>query len=128
MAESRPSNGPHLPRGLTRRDLLFKAGAGFGAVAMSALLAEEAAASSPQLAGNTGKVAGARPHFAPRAKAVIWLFMEGGPSHIDLFDPKPDLLKLAGKPLPPSFGRPITAMGTADNALLPSKRVFTQHG
>src|SRR5687768_11078292 len=93
---------PHIPNLLSRRDLLFRAGAGFGAVALSALLAEEA-----------GAVVSA-PHYPAKAKNVIWLFMEGGPSHIDLFDPKPELLKLAGKPLPPSFGRPITAMGTAD--------------
>src|SRR5512143_702916 len=106
----------HIPQHITRRDLLFRAGAGFGAVALSALLAEEASAGVPA------------PHFPARAKSVIWLFMEGGPSHIDLFDPKPELLKLGGKPLPPSFGRPITAMGTSDNGLLPSKRVFRQHG
>ena len=53
------------------------------------------------------------PHFKPTAKSVIWLFMEGGPSHIDLFDPKPALEKLAGQPMPASFGKPITAMGTA---------------
>lgn len=109
-------SSPHIPLMLTRRDLLFKAGAGFGAVALSALLAEEAAAGS------------AAPHFPATAKSVIWLFMEGGPSHIDLFDPKPELVKLAGKPLPKSFGRPITAMGTAENGLLPSKRTFKQHG
>ena len=42
-------------------------------------------------------------HFAPRAKRVIWLFMHGGPSHVDLFDPKPALTKYAGKPLASSF-------------------------
>ena len=45
------------------------------------------------------------PHHPPTAKSVIFLFMEGGPSHIDLFDPKPLLKKLAGKPLPESFER-----------------------
>jgi len=59
---------------------------------------------------------------------VIWLFMEGGPSHIDLFDPKPELDRLAGQPMPESFGRPITAMGTADNTLMPSKRNWKQYG
>jgi Protein of unknown function (DUF1501). len=106
----------HRTSQLSRRDLLFQAGAGFGAVALSALLAQE-----------SGATVGA-PHFPAKAKSVIWLFMEGGPSHIDLFDPKPELVKLAGKPLPPSFGRPITAMGTADNGLLPSKRTFRQYG
>ena len=64
----------------------------------------------------------------PRAKSVIWLFLEGGPSHLDTFDPKPKLLELAGKPMPESFGRPITAMGTASNTIMPSKRVFKQYG
>jgi hypothetical protein len=67
-------------------------------------------------------------HHPARAKSVIWLFMEGGPSHVDLFDPKPTLEKLAGQPMPASFGRPITAMGTATNALMPSQRTFKQYG
>src|SRR6185503_9938767 len=68
------------------------------------------------------------PHFPTRAKSVIWLFMEGGPSHLDLFDPKPELGRLAGQPMPESFGKVITAMGTAGNTLMPSKRTFCQHG
>jgi hypothetical protein len=67
-------------------------------------------------------------HHAASAKSVIWLFMEGGPSHLDLFDPKPTLEKLAGQPMPASFGRPITAMGTGANALMPSQRTFKQYG
>src|SRR5213078_2312190 len=58
----------------------------------------------------------------------IFLFMEGGPSHIDLFDPKPLLGELAGKPIPPSFGRVITAMGEFDSPILASKRIWAQHG
>ena len=69
-----------------------------------------------------------QPHHPPKAKSVIWLFMEGGPSHIDLFDPKPKLDELAGQPLPASFGKPITAMGTGSNTLMPSKRTFKQYG
>jgi hypothetical protein len=68
------------------------------------------------------------PHFKPTAKSVIWCFMEGGPSHLDTFDPKPELVRLAGKPMPESFGHPITAMGTGSNTLMPSKRVFKQFG
>lgn len=60
-----------------------------------------------------------RPHFAPRVKRVIWLFMHGGPSHVDLFDPKPDLARLAGKPLPESFGGVMTRRKVAENPLLP---------
>jgi hypothetical protein len=54
--------------------------------------------------------------------------MEGGPSHIDLFDPKPKLKEMHGQPLPASFGKIITAMGTANNALMASQRTFKQHG
>jgi hypothetical protein len=70
-----------------------------------------------------------RPHFAKRAKSVIWCFLDGGPSHIDLFDPKPELDKLAGQPLPNGFERPMTAMGkTAFTPLMASKHKFAQHG
>jgi hypothetical protein len=68
------------------------------------------------------------PHFPGRARSVIWLFMEGGPSHLDLFDPKPELQRLAGQPMPESFGRPITAMGTASNTLMATQRQWRQHG
>ena len=54
--------------------------------------------------------------------------MEGGPSHIDIFDPKPALEKLSGQPMPASFGRVVTAMGTGNNTLMPSQRAFKQHG
>jgi hypothetical protein len=115
---------PHIPRIVTRRDFLFQAGTGFGALALAALLAEETGATQAHAAALTARP----PHFAPKAKSVIWLFMEGGPSHIDLFDPKPTLKQLAGQPLPPSFVRPITSMGTANNALLPTKRTFRPYG
>ncbi len=68
------------------------------------------------------------PHHSAGAKSVIWLFMEGGPSHLDLFDPKPALDRLAGQPMPESFGKPITAMGTAGNTIMPTKRQWKQHG
>ena len=109
----------HNPPAIGRRDFLLRAGGGFGALALSYLLARDGVAGAATLHA---------PHFAGRAKSVIWLFMEGGPSHVDLFDPKPMLQKLAGQPMPKSFGKVITAMGTAGNALLPSKRTFTQHG
>ena len=68
------------------------------------------------------------PHFAPKAKSVIFLFMEGGPSHIDLFDPKPKLNEMAGKPLPDSFAKVITAMGEFHSPLLAAPRTWKQHG
>jgi Protein of unknown function (DUF1501) len=114
---------PHVPALTSRRDLIFRAGAGFGALALSALLQEEAAAAPAD------PLAPKPTQFPARAKSVIWLFMEGGPSHLDLFDPKPELQRLAGQPLPASFGpRPITSMGTADNPLLPTLRTFRPYG
>jgi hypothetical protein len=89
---------------------------------MSAMLAEAASNRAPD------PTVARQPHHAPKAKAVIFLFMEGGPSHLDLFDPKPKLNELAGKPMPESFGRPITAMGTANNTLMGTPRQWQQHG
>jgi len=106
----------HVRPAMNRRDFLVRAGGGFGALALSYLLSRESA------------VAAAAPQFPARAKSVIWLFMEGGPSHVDLFDPKPALQKLAGQPMPKSFGKVITAMGTSNNTLMPSKRAWKQHG
>ena len=68
------------------------------------------------------------PHFQPRVKRVIWLFMHGGPSHVDLLDPKPDLIKLAGQPLPDSFGEVATRRKVATNPLLPPIKPFRHYG
>src|SRR6187549_2123577 len=81
---------------ISRRHLLARAGAGLGLFALGDLLdaparAEEAESSPPD------PLAPRPPHFAPKAKSVIWLFMEGGPSAVDLFDPKPELQKSDGK-------------------------------
>lgn len=67
-------------------------------------------------------------HLVPRAKRVIWLFMHGGPSHVDLFDPKPALTKFAGQPLPQSFGEVTTRRDVARNPLLAPVRRFRPRG
>ncbi len=100
--------------GLPRRDFLKTSGMGFGAVALDWMLHQEQA--------------GAAVHHAPRAKSVIWLFMEGGPSHLDLVDPKPLLNELNGRPLPSSFKEPITAMGEKGAPLLASPRNWKRYG
>jgi Protein of unknown function (DUF1501) len=114
---------------LDRRNFLLQSSAGLCSIALSSMLAEDGFASGiddkPSI---PDPLALKTPHHKPRAKSVIWLFLEGGPSHLDTFDPKPKLLELAGKPMPESFGRPITAMGTASNTIMPSKRVFRQYG
>ncbi len=114
----------------SRREFLERAGAGFGAIALSYLLEQDSffLGAAPGAERLLNPLAPKPPHHPPKAKSVIWLFMEGGPSHLDLFDPKPALQKLAGQPLPPSFGRPITAMGTANNELMPSQRTWKQYG
>jgi hypothetical protein len=68
------------------------------------------------------------PHFQPKVKRVIYLFMHGGPSHVDLFDPKPDLIKYGGKPLPDSFGSVMTRRKVAQNPLLPPVMPYRRHG
>ncbi len=122
---------PHVVPVRTRREFITRAGSGLGALALGYLLDRDGFA--PQALAAAAKnpinpLAPKTPHHAPKAKAIIWLFMEGGPSHVDTFDPKPMLEKLAGQPMPESFGRPITAMGTAGNTLMPSKRTFKQYG
>ncbi|MEX2581359.1 MAG: DUF1501 domain-containing protein [Verrucomicrobiales bacterium] len=108
----------------SRREFLGRAGAGFGAVALSALTGENLIASG----GPPSPVGAKIPHRFGQAKNVIWLFMEGGPSHLDLFDPKPLLNELAGESLPDSFERPVTAMGEVNSPLLESKRKWARHG
>ncbi len=107
----------------SRRDFLKTAGGGFGALALSALTGHSLTAATTK-----NPVAAKIPHRLGRAKHVIWCFMEGGPSHLDLFDRKPLLNKLAGNPLPASFARPVTAMGEANSPLLECKREWAQHG
>src|SRR5437879_4292853 len=114
---------PHVEILDNRRDFLLRGGAGFGALALNYLLAGETVARAAP-----GGLAVKRAHFPARARSVIFLFMEGGPSHIDLFDPKPKLNELAGKPLPESFGSVITAMGESRAPLLASRRTWKQYG
>jgi hypothetical protein len=107
---------------LSRRDLLRSAGGGFGALALAAMLADDASADPAD------PLAPKQPHFEPTAKRVIFLFMSGGPSHVDTFDPKPELTRLHGQPLPASFGPVKTRRGVDRNRLLASRRTFTKHG
>ncbi len=113
---------------LTRRDYLLRGGAGFGALALIDMLRGTSLQAALAESKPSNPLAPKRPIHPPKAKSVIFLFMEGGPSHMDLFDPKPLLNELAGKPIPPSFGRVITAMGEFDSPILGSKRTWQQHG
>lgn len=118
-------NGNGSLRPVSRRSLLRRAAIGFGALGLEALLAEQSGllGAAPLDNPNAPK----QPHFEPKAKNVIFLFMHGGPSHIDTFDPKPRLKADEGKPLPikreVSFTPPDEVGG-----LMPSPFEFTPHG
>jgi hypothetical protein len=96
----------------TRREILQTASCGFGYLALASLCSERATAES------SNPLAPKSPHFAPRAKRVIFLFMQGAPSHVDTFDYKPRLAKDDGK----------TAPGKGSRKLLKSPFDFRQHG
>jgi len=104
--------------------MLGKAGAGFGSLALSWMLQRDAQAAAPL----PNPLAPKPPHIGGKAKSVIFLFMDGGPSHIDTFDPKPEVNRLAGKPLPSHIKASFTAMGVSRNPILTSKRKFTNYG
>ncbi len=101
----------------------MRAGGGFSGLALAGMLGLDKAFAAPPnpLRAKVG-------HHSGAAKQVIFLFMEGGPSHLDLFDPKPLLNELNGEALPKSFKEPITAMGEQGSALLGSPRKWKQHG
>jgi hypothetical protein len=106
---------------LTRRHLLQQSAVGFGSLALAGLLHEQGLASG----GNADPLAPHMPHFAPRAKRAIFLFMKGGPSQVDTFDPKPLLDRDDGKPLP--FDKPRVQFAPTGN-LLKSPWKFKQYG
>jgi hypothetical protein len=113
-----------------RRDFLRSAGAGFGMIALTALLAEDGLlAEEPSPAPRAGDpLAPKLPHHPARARRVIFLFMAGGPSHLETFDPKPELQRLHGQRLPDSFGLVKTRRGVEKNRLLATKHTFKKHG
>src|SRR5580692_11553694 len=106
----------------SRRDLLHRTGMGFGALGLlgvmndAGLLARDTVSLQP----NAPKA----PHIAPRAQRVIHLFMNGGPSHVDTFDPKPALARYAGKALPTANLRTERKTGAA----FPSPFKFKKYG
>jgi hypothetical protein len=104
------------PTFFSRRRFLGSTGVGLSSIACSHLLQSDAL-------GGEG-----RSHFPAKAKRVIWLFMHGGPSHVDLFDPKPELIRHAGKLLPDSYGAVETRRKVAQNPLLAPVKPFRKHG
>jgi hypothetical protein len=113
---------PHVRYTRNRREFLEDAFCGFGSLALASMLSQERL----NAAGNP--LAPKLPHAAPKAKAVIFLFMAGGPSHIETFDPKPLLNKLHGEKRPKEFGEAKYQFVTAAAKLLGCKRTFKKYG
>jgi len=109
---------------ISRRRLLQSASCGFGYLALQAMLASQAAADAPAY---QSPLAAKKPHFAPRAKRVIFLFMSGGPSHMDLFDHKPRLNELNGQAVPAELRKQLGEKSRG-GTLFGSPWKFSQHG
>src|SRR5690348_15716320 len=107
----------------TRREFLRDAFCGFGSLALASLARQEALRAAP-----LNPLAPRRPHLPARANAVIFLFMAGGPSHLETFDPKPLLNRLDGQPRPAEFGEAKYQFVKKDARLLGSARTFRKHG
>jgi hypothetical protein len=114
---------PHAIPTRTRREFIRNACCGFGGLALASLLHEQQAR-----AGAGAPLSARQPHFPARAKSVIFLFMAGGPSHLETFDPKPLLNELSGQPRPKEFGEAKYQFVHRDARLLGTKRTFRKYG
>jgi len=110
--------------GLTRREVLCRAANGFGGLALAALLAEEQEAAA--LDRSVNPMAVRPPHYKPKAKSVIFLFMDGGPSQMDTFDPKPRLTKESGEPI--KMEKTPATVFNISNLVLGSPFEFKRYG
>src|SRR4051812_48836873 len=120
---------PLTPCGRTRREFLWEAGGGFAGLALTALLSEDGFFDRPARAGEPARdpLAPRPPHHSARARAVICLFMYGGVSQVDTWDPKPELNRHHGQPLPPPDRDPLLKV-RKPGVLLGSPRRFQKHG
>jgi uncharacterized protein DUF1501 len=119
----------HPLRDLTRRHFFSRCGMGLGGIALASLMNERLFGA--EAAALPNPMSPKQPHFAPKAKNIIYLFMAGGPSQLELFDYKPKLLELNGQPIPQSFieGKRFAFMGSSHGTnLLGTRRAFKQHG
>lgn len=114
-------------RDLTRRKFFQQCGTGMGAIALVSLFNKKLFAAAPKL--KTVPPAAPGPHFAPKAKSIIYLFMSGAPSQLDLFDYKPELIKHTGEKTPEHLVKNIRlAQIGKDAALLGTPYQFARHG
>jgi hypothetical protein len=111
---------------MSRRDWLRTAGGGFGALALADLLARDGLVQADAPIPNN-PLAPKPPHFPAKAKSVIFLFMYGGPSHVDLFDPKPELTRWDGRKIP-VYRNEDAFMGKSNGTAMKSPYRFSKHG
>jgi hypothetical protein len=119
----------HIPTGLdhlllSRREMLCRSGMGFASLGLAGLMASNGLLASPAVESGFNPLTPRGPHFPGKAKRVIHLFMNGGPSHVDTFDPKPSLAKYAGKALP----TPNLPTERKTGAAFPSPYKFQKYG
>ncbi len=111
-----------------RRRFLRQAGGGLGILALADLLHRDGLLHASPTGADARPLTPKPSHVEPRARRVIYLFMHGGPSHVDLFDPKPELIRHAGQPLPDSVGPVMTRRKVAHNPLLAPIKPFRPRG
>lgn len=116
-----------FPCGQTRREFVWEMGGGFAGLALTGLLAADGFFVRHAAAAEGGPLAPKKPHFPTKARACIFLMMNGGPSQVDTFDPKPELAKYAGQPLPPGK-KYINSGGRKVGFLTPAFRPFKPGG
>lgn len=117
---------PALTNHLQRRAFLQRSACGLGSIALASLLSEEAQSAAPTA---MSPLAPKPPHFGARAKNVIFLFMAGAPSQLDLFTPKPQLTKRHGEPVPASLLKGLDDVLIKGSArVMASPRKFAKHG
>jgi hypothetical protein len=113
----------------TRRHFFHDCGVGLGKIALASLLCDTNTASADSAEAAVNPLAPKPPHYPPRVKSVIFLFMAGAPSQLDLFDNKPTLARLEGKPVPPEIvGDQRYAFIRPDSTLLGPRFAFAKHG
>ncbi len=131
-AEQRISTGRNeLPRltpcGRSRREFIWQAGGGFVGTALAWMLERDGFFASPAAAATRSPLAPHPPHFASKAKSCIFIFNYGGPSQVDLFDPKPELNKRHGQPIPNLDNDPLFKSRNP-GMLMGTPRKFQKHG
>lgn len=114
----------------SRREFLMRSGMGFGSLALGYLLQGDSLLSAATSITHLNPLAPKPAHFPAKAKSVIFIFLQGGLSQVDSFDPKPDLARLDGQFLPPSFlkGLALAQIKAEESKLLASQRTFKKYG